>query len=183
MIIQFDKAKWQQDSDGFWLSLHVKIPALAKQFVDAMQSKLYDADLKIHRNKRSLDANAYAWTMMDKLAEKLRVSPEEVYRQYIPDVAGNSVIVPVREDMLEHWNRIWCSGHIGRMTDDLGECRHTPGYHNIRCYFGSSDYDSVQMSRLIDLIIDDCKAQEIQTKTPDEIAKMEAEYAQADKSM
>ncbi len=174
MIIQFDKAKWQQDSDGFWLSLHVKIPALAKQFVSDMQNKIYDASLKIHRNKRSLDSNAYAWKLMDELAVKLRMSPEEVYRQYIPDIAGNSVIVPIREDVIGHWDKIWCSGHIGRLTEDLGECKRTKGYHNIRCYFGSSDYDTAQMSRLIDLIVEDCKAQDIETKTPEEIAQMGA---------
>ena len=141
-----------------------------------MKEKLYDADLKEYREKRSLDANAYAWVLMDKLAAKLRMRPDEVYRQYIPDVAGNSVIVPVREDMIEHWDKIWCSGHLGRMIEDMGECRHTPGYHNIRCYLGSSDYDTVQMSRLIDLIVEDCKAQEIETKTPEQLAMMKEDW-------
>lgn len=174
--IQFDKARWTQDSEGFWLSLRVKIPALARKFVASMKEKLYDADLKEHREKRSLDANAYAWVLMDKLAAKLRMRPDEVYRQYIPDVAGNSVIVPVREDMIEHWDKIWCSGHLGRMIEDMGECRHTTGYHNIRCYLGSSDYDTTQMSRLIDLIVEDCKAQEIETKTPEQLAMMKEEW-------
>jgi hypothetical protein len=184
MKILFDKARWTQDSEGFWLSLGVKSPAQAKQFLSDMQDKkLYDAEIKIHRERRSLDANAYFWELAGKLAAKLRVSPEEVYRQYIPDVADNYVIVPVREDLIEHWDKVWCSGHIGRITDDLGPCRRTPGYHNIRCYLGSSDYNSEQMSRLIDLVVADCKEQGIETATPEEIARMEAEYAQADKSL
>lgn len=183
MKILFDKARWTQDSEGFWLSLGVKSPAQAKQFIAEMKDKLYEADLRIHRERRSLDANAYCWLLIGKLAAKLRVSPEEVYRQYIPDVADNYVIVPVREDLIEHWDKVWCSGHIGRITDDLGPCRRTPGYHNIRCYLGSSDYNSEQMSRLIDLVVADCKEQGIETATPEEIARMEAEYAQADKGM
>lgn len=179
MRIQFDRARWAQDGDGFWLSLRTRASEQAKMFLDDMQNgKLYDAEIKIHREKRSLDANAYAWLLMDKLASKLHISPEEIYRLYIHDVAGNFVIQPVREDMIERWDKIWCSGHVGRMTDDLGECKHTPGYHNIRCYLGSSDYDSAQMSRLIELIVDDCKAQGIQTDTPEEIAKREALWAQ-----
>ena len=184
MRIQFDSARWAQDDKGFWLSIRVKSPAQAKQFLSDMQDKkLYDAEIKLHRERRSLDANAYFWELAGKLAAKLRISPDEVYRQYIPDVADNYVIQPVREDMIERWDKIWCNGHLGRMTDDLGPCRRTPGYHNIRCYLGSSDYDSCQMSRLIDLIVDDCKAQGIETKTPEEIAQMEAEYAQADKGV
>lgn len=43
-------------------------------------------------------------------------------------------------------------------------------------YFGSSSYDTVQMSRLIDLLIEDCKAQGIETATPDEIARYKEEW-------
>lgn len=174
MIIQFDASRWAQDDKGFWLSLRVKTPAQAQQFAAEMQDKLYDADLQIHREKRSLNANAYCWVLIGKLASKIHIAPDEVYRQYIPDVADNYIIQPVREDMLERWNKIWCAGHIGRMTDDLGECRRTPGYHNIRCYLGSSDYNTVQMSRLIDLIVEDCKTQGVDTKTPEEIERMKA---------
>jgi hypothetical protein len=178
MIVQFDRAKWSEDSEGFWLLLRVKAPRPVREFVQNIKDKLYDADLKEHREKRSLDANAYFWTLCGKLAAKLQISPDEIYRQYIPDVADNYVIQPVREDMLERWDKIWCAGHIGRMTDDLGECRHTPGYHNVRCYLSSSDYDTMQMSRLISLIVDDCKAQDIETKTPEELARLESEWGE-----
>lgn len=176
MKLQFKAARWSQDQDGVWLGLLVSNPAQAKQFAAEMQPKLYDADLHLHREKRSLDANAYCWVLIGKLASKLHVSPEEVYRLYIPDVAGNYVIQPVKEDMIERWDKIWCDGHIGRMTDDIGECRKTPGYHNIRCYLGSSDYDSAQMSRLIDLIVDDCKVQDIETETPEKLARLKEEW-------
>lgn len=172
MIIQFDRAKWQQDNEGLWLSLRAVYPAQAKEFCECVEQKIYDAVLKEHHDRRSLDANAYFWMLAGKLGAKLNISPEEVYRQYIRDISGNYVIQPVRVDMIDRWNRIWCSGHIGRMIDDLGECRHTPGYHNIRCYLGSSDYDSAQMSRLIDLIVEDCKLQGIPTDTPEQLAKI-----------
>ena len=58
-MMQFDSARWMQDSGGVWLCLHVTAPAAAKEFCGTMQPKLYDADLKVHREKRSLDANAY----------------------------------------------------------------------------------------------------------------------------
>jgi len=172
MTIQFDCAKWAQDNEGFWLQLKVKIPQVAKEFVSNMPDKLHVADLKIFREKRSNDANSYFWVLAGKLAAKLHISPVEVYRQYIPDVADNYVIQPVREDMIERWDKIWCAGHLGRMTDDIGECRHTPGYHNVRCYLSSSDYDTAQMSRLIGLLVEDCKEQGIETMTPAELERL-----------
>jgi|WetSurMetagenome_2_1015567.scaffolds.fasta_scaffold51185_3 hypothetical protein len=178
MTVQFDRAKWSQDGEGFWLSLRVKVPRPVREFVQSMKERLYDAELKEHRERRSLDANAYFWVLAGKLAAKLQISPNEIYRQYIPDVADNYVIQPVREDMLERWDKIWCAGHLGRMTDDIGECRHTPGYHNVRCYLSSSDYDTAQMSRLISLIVDDCKVQDIETKTPEELAQLESKWGE-----
>ena len=51
----------------------------------------------------------------------------------------------------------------------MGPCRKLKGYHNIRSYISSSDYDTAQMSRLIDLVVEDCKQMGIETMTPKEL--------------
>lgn len=168
--ISFTDARWQRDIDGTWLCLKLEYENAGTVFLKEMErSKKYTAELKEIRNKRSLDANAYCWVLIGKLAAKLRDTPENIYRQYVPDIGGNYTIVPVREDRLEHWEKIWCSGHLGRQVRDAGACRNLPGYHNVLSYIGSSDYDTAQMSRLIDLIVADCKEQGIETMTPFEL--------------
>jgi len=167
-MMQFDSARWMQDSGGVWLCLRVTAPAAAKEFCNTMQPKLYDADLKVHREKRSLDANAYFWVLAGKLSAKLRITPDEVYRSYVRDIGSNYEVVPVKEERVAAWDKLWCSGHIGRLTEDLGPCK-IAGYRNIRTYFGSSDYDTRQMTRLIDLVVADCKEQEIETMTPQQL--------------
>jgi hypothetical protein len=119
--------------------------------------------LTLREKKRSLNANAYFWELAGQLAAKLRITPEEIYRAYIPDVAGNYDVVPIKEDRIGAWEDIWCRGHLGRMIEDIGPCRNVQGYHNVRCFYGSSDYDREQMSRLIELIVADCKEQGIET--------------------
>ena len=47
-----------------------------------------------------------------------------------------------------------------------------PGYKKVRTYFGSSSYDTREMSVLINSIVDDCKEQGIETMTPDELKSM-----------
>lgn len=177
MNATFKKAKIMTE-DGIWLCLKVNEAAPVRAFVYNMKDRLYDLVIKEHREKRSLDANAYCWVLIGKLAGKLGISPEDVYRHYIPDVAGNYAIVPVKEDRLAHWDRIWCSDHLGRMTKDMGPCRakNMEGYHNVMSYFGSSDYDTKQMARLIDLIIQDCKVQDIETLPPDKLALLKEEW-------
>ena len=115
--------------------------------------------------------------LADKLAAKLTtkdalVTSVDVYRQYIPFVGDNFELVPIKAEHVEDWDKMWCKGHVGRLTDDLGECRSIPGYHYIRSYFGSSDYDTAQMSRLINIVVDACREQNIETRTPDEIANL-----------
>ena len=83
-----------------------------------------------------------------------------------------------KAELVEKWDHLWCSGHIGRITVDIGPCRaeNLKGYHNVISYFGSSDYDTKQMSRLISLVVEDAKAQGIETLTPQELSRMEEEW-------
>lgn len=175
MRLVTDTFRWMEDSGGTWLCVRTSRP-LAEQVCEEANGKRQEVKVSPEKKRRSLDANAYCWVLIGKLAEKLQTSPDEVYRYYIPDVAGNYQIVPVKEDRVEHWDRIWCSGHVGRMTRDIGPCRNIPGYHNVMSYFGSSDYDTAQMARLIDLIIQDCKAQGIETMTPDKLDALTEEW-------
>lgn len=174
-MMQFDAARWMQDSGGVWLCLHVTAPAAAKEFCATMQPKLYDAVLKIHREKRSLDANAYAWVLMGRLSARLNITTADVYRQYIREIGDNFEIVPIRDDAKDTWIKNWNARGVGWICDDLGRGK-LDGYSNIVCYFGSSTYDTKQMSCLIELIIQDCKDQGIETLPPDKLDAMKLDW-------
>ena len=47
---------------------------------------------------------------------------------------------------------------------------------NVNLYYGSSTYDKPTMSRLIDNIVQDAKALDIETLTPDELERMREEW-------
>ena len=68
---------------------------------------------------------------------------------------------------------------MGWVCDILGDCKKTPGYVNVMTYYGSSVYDSAQMARLIDHIIQDCKAMGIETLPPDELVRLKEDWRQA----
>jgi len=177
MQVKFDRAKWSEDSEGFWLSLKVKAPAQAKEFVQSMKDRLYVADLKEHREKRSFDANAYFWVLVGKLAAKTRIPVSTIYRQYIKDVGDNSQTIPIRNDAKDQWIKNWGIHGIGWICEDLGSSK-LDGYTNVICYYGSSTYDTAQMSRLIEFVVQDCKDQDIETLTPIELDKMKAEWGE-----
>ena len=169
MKVLFKDAQWMMNTDSAWLMLKVNLRD-ATAFCDEMKDgKVYEADLKEHRKKRSLDANAYAWTLLGKLANKVGLPKEEVYREIIKDVGGNYEVLPIRNDAVDKWISNWSSKGIGWVCDILGESK-LDGYTNVITYYGSSTYDSLQMSRLINLIQDECKQHGIEVMTPAELA-------------
>lgn len=138
---------------------------LVMRFLRTKKDKLYELVIKEHKKKRSLDANAKLWALINELSVVLRIPPDEIYQGYIPDVGGNYWIAPVKPEDIEKRAQEWCRGHIGRMVDDMGPCRSKDllGYHNLKMYLGSSEYDAAQFSRLLDLVIQDCKQLGIET--------------------
>jgi hypothetical protein len=58
---------------------------------------------------------------------------------------------------------------------DMGRSKIT-GYRNLRAYYGSSTYSSIQMGQLIENLVQDCKALDIETMTPDKLALLVDEW-------
>lgn len=135
----------------------------------------YDLTIKEHREKRSLDANAYAWVLMGKLAAAMHIKPVEVYRQQIVGVGDNFTPMCVREKDVNRFVSSWERNGLGWIVQDLGVSQ-VPGCRNLAAYHGSSTYDTRQMSRLIDNIVQDCKALGIETLTPDKLALLKEEW-------
>lgn len=127
-------------------------------------------ELKKIRKKRSLDANAYFFVLADKLSEVLNIPKEEIYRNYVKDIGGVSEIVCVKDEAVEKLCEGWRHNGLAWQTDTLPS--KLKGCTNVILYYGSSTYDTAQMSRLIDRVVEDCKIQGIETKTPEEIANL-----------
>lgn len=160
--------RWSMDASGDWLCIRTK--NARKMLDDLTPGKLYDVEIKQHRERRSLDANAYAWVLMDKLAEKTGIPKTEIYRHYIREIGGNSETVCVVEVAVKKLRTGWEHNGLGWQTDI--QPSKISGCVNVILYYGSSTYDSAQMSRLIDMIVYDCKSQGIETMPPDKLAAL-----------
>lgn len=147
----------------------------AMKFYGEMKPRKYVAEIKEYREHRSLDANAYAWVLIGKLAAKLDAPPEEIYRTAVRDVGDNYEVVPIRDDAVERWKINWAKHGIGWLCEEIGPSR-IKGYTNVRTFYGSSTYNKAQMGRLIEIIVQECKAQGIETMTPEELARLEENW-------
>lgn len=119
------------------------------------------------KQKRSLDANAYCWVLISKIAEKTNIPKDEVYRNAIRGIGGNYDVVCVRDKAVSSLCSAWVRNGIGWMTDTMPS--KLDGCTNVMLYYGSSTYDVEQMQRLTENIIQDCIALNIPTKSQAEI--------------
>ena len=142
-----------------------------EQIVDDLKDKdKLTIEIKQYKERRSLDANAYFFVLADKLAERLRTTKEEIYRNAIKDIGGVSETVCVKTCAVERLCEGWTKNGLGWQTDTFPS--KIEGCTNVILYYGSSTYDTDQMSRLIEHIVQDCHAVGIETRSPDEIANL-----------
>lgn len=127
-------------------------------------------ELKKYRNKRSLDANAYCWVLCDKIAKELSkegtiITKEQIYQDAILQIGTFEPFI-VQKSTFENFKRIWEKQGLGFLIQEVSRKDKCVKVH---CYYGSSTYDSKEMSLLIDLIVGLATSLSIETKPQAEI--------------
>ena len=137
---------------------------------DELADKEVTVIIKPYRKKRSLNANGYAWVLIDKIAEFTGVSKEEVYKETIKNIGGVSQVVCVIKKAKQTMIDLWKRNGIGWQVDELDS--KIDGCVNLILYYGSSVYDTKQMSTLIDLLVQEAKQYGLETLPPQELERM-----------
>ena len=129
--------------------------------VEELKDKELLVKVSTYSKRRSLSQNAYMWVLIGELSAKLKLSKDDVYKSYIKDY-GVYEVLPIKTEAVERFQSAWTARGIGWVCEILRESKFA-GYVNVIAYYGSSSYNSAEMSRLIDAIIADCKEQGINT--------------------
>lgn len=122
---------------------------------------------KKHRDKRSNDANAYAWVLMQRIAEKVGTDKWSVYLRCLRDYSRKFTHVIIKPEAIDYMKELY------RECEDLGEVTvNGQTGHQLRVYYGSSTFDTKEMSVFIDGIVRECKDLGIETLPLEEIERM-----------
>lgn len=161
--------------DGTW-NLAITLGGDCRAIWDKYREKDVDVEVKQYREKRSLDANAFCWALCSDIGKALRppIPKEEVYRKAIRDV-GRFTPIPIKAEAVERWCEDWSSGGTGWFCDIVDNSKFK-GYKLIHAYYGTSTYDSKEMSIIIDYLVDDAE----QMGIPIPLGKDEMERLKAD---
>lgn len=132
------------------------------------KGKEWAVEFKPIRKKRSLSANAYAWVLIDKLAQKLRLSKTEVYREHIR-LYGTFQMIRMKAEAVKRFQEIWEANGIGFIAEVLNEAL---GEAEILAYPGTSQYNTTEMARFIDGLVTECREQGIETMEPERLKSL-----------
>ncbi len=155
------------------------------QSYDALKDREVEVSIKLHRLRRSKDANAYAWVIMDRLADALSARRQrplravDVYREAIREIPGVSEIVAVRTEAVGKLRAGWSHNGIGWQSAVLGPSD-AAGFTDVILYYGSSCFDVRQMGALLDYLQAEARELGVQTDTPEQVEKYKYYWAQAE---
>lgn len=121
-------------------------------------------ELQEYKEKRSLNANNYAWKIITEIANIVHKSKEEVYLQMLKDYG--------QSDMVSIASSISPKGYfkyyeeVGRTTLNGKEFIH------YKIFKGTSEYNTKEMSIFIDGIVQEAENLGIETKTPEQLEEL-----------
>lgn len=126
------------------------------------KEKLFE--IKEHKEKRTLTQNAYMWSLINEIANKMRLSKEDTYIKMLKDYS-QSMLVTIRADI-----------NVVKFFKYYDEVR-TTKINNVdfkiyKVYEGSSQMNKQEFSILLDGVRQEAEQLGISTLTPEEISKL-----------
>ena len=126
-----------------------------------------------YRERRSLDANAYLWVLLQKMAEALQRDKWGLYLEMLEEYGVFTHII-VKPHMVEKVKEEW------RAVKELGEvCVNGTTGIQLQCYFGSSTYNTKEMSVLLEGTVSSAKELGLEVLSPAELERMKAEWGKS----
>ena len=157
--------------EGRELTLTLSAPfAIARRWVYKFKPGEYE--ITKTTKKRSKDANSYCWILCDKIAQAVGITKEEVYRDAVKAVGRYLTCYVVSKD-LDRFVKQWEAQGLGYQVEVIGTL---PAQTIVHAYYGSHLYDTQEMTRLIDYLIQDAKSLDIDTMSEEELASLLASW-------
>lgn len=136
------------------------------RFVEQVDKTKYDCTIKKHRERRSLNANAYMWEIIGKIAEKLNLEKEQVYLTMLRDNAPFTVYAVNDEAKDDFEYRVKYAEYMGSYLIDGKK------FNEYHVYKGSSEMNTKEMARLIDAVVREATDLDIPTLAEDTLTRL-----------
>lgn len=158
---------------GKWV-VSFSVDHLSEEGINGMADKDLDISAKQHKEKRSLNANAYFHVLVGKIAEVIGAANVEVKNRLIREYGAYEYMddhIPTYLIRSEYEDAILRKDGVHFITVGY---EHISGvdYARMAVMRGSHTYDTKEMSRLIDGTVQEAKGLGIETMPPEELERM-----------
>ena len=145
----------------------IKVQKVLIELMQDLSSGIaYDCEIKRHREKRSLNANNYSWHLQTKIAEATNRSLTDIHNQMVLDY-GVVEVYSILKPAFDSAKRMFDYFEV------LGEgVVNGKEFIHVKAGVGTHCYNSKEMSRFIDGVVQEAKNLGIETMTPNQIAEM-----------
>ena len=127
-------------------------------------------EIERKKKKRSTDANAFCWKLCTEIANVLRTDKDSIYIDMLKKYGQSDIVSVLASVDVRGYFKYY--DEFGRGSVNGKEFIH------YRVYKGSSEYDTREMSILIDGIIDEAKALDIEVISEREKSLLLQEWGQ-----
>jgi hypothetical protein len=142
-----------------------------KLMVDELQDReKLTIEVKQYREKRSLNANNYAWKIITEIANVLRASKDEIYLEMLKRYGQSEIFSVVSHIPFGEYVKYYEEAGESKLNGKL--------FKHYKVFKGSSEFDTREMSIFIDGVVSEAKELDIQTETPDEIARLKSMWGE-----
>ena len=149
------------------LTLSINEEQAAKNlFDDLHEAEKLSIKIDRYREKRSLNANNYAWKLLTEIANVMRSSKEEIYLLMLKRYGQSEILSVLAHIPIEKYVK-YCE-EAGESTLNGRLFKH------YKVYKGSSEFDTREMSIFLDGVVSEAKELGIPTETPNEIARLKS---------
>lgn len=140
------------------------VKELIPKMLNLDESKEYE--VKEYKHKRSLNANAYYWVLVNKIADALNQSKEFIHLCMLKQYGQRYVLCVPYDTPIENLVKYYEQDGVRKQGDRL--------FKTYNVYLPSSEMNTYEMSKLIDGTVEEAQSMGIETMTPDELAHLKA---------
>jgi hypothetical protein len=159
---------------GAGIIVTLRIPQMFASIVESFRQQFKpneEYELKLIRHKRSLDANAFCWKICTEISNVVGNTKEDVYRDAINHVGVYETLQFADDEAMERFKAKWRTNGEGWLTKTLDKQKRI-----LMAYYGSSSYNTKEMSVLIDYLVREAGDLGIQVLTEEQIELMKTEW-------
>ena len=140
------------------------VKELIPKMLQLDETKEYE--VKEYKHKRSLNANAYYWVLVNKIADALNQSKEFIHLCMLKQYGQRYVVCVPYDTPIENLVKYYEQDGVRKQGDRL--------FKTYNVYLPSSEMNTYEMSKLIDGTVEEAQSMGIETMTPDELAHLKA---------